>query len=139
MYALELLIALIGTPRHRPLYGVAEPTREVRGERYPLCIEGEPTFALGEGLPQLRGNFSLRTSVYTLAPGTRRGVDHILGLPAAVFALLVGSLAVGSLTLCHAQSSLRFFSRPANASTLSGSYNHPAAVLTARSFRASAR
>src|SRR5829696_5780155 len=92
-----------------------------------------------QDLPQFCSNLRLRTAVHAFALGTRRSVDRVLSLPTTIFALLVGSLTVCPFALGHAHSSSLFDSLSANVSTLSGSYSHPAAVFTARNFRASAR
>src|SRR5215210_5789861 len=93
-----------------------------------------------QGLPGLLAfapGVGLRLPVEALRPVLAR--DGEASLPKPVRTLADRALAAGPLLSRHAQSSLRFFSRSANASTLSGSYSHPAAVFTALSRRASAR
>src|SRR5919112_6043703 len=119
----ELLVALEGAACHRSTNRVGKPPIEILGESKILGVEGEPAVSLSYGLPEFLGHLLPCAPVDALALGAGQSTDRVLCLPTPVFALLVGPLAADPFPLPHAQSSLRFFARSANASTLSGSYS----------------
>src|SRR5215207_8994205 len=87
-------VVAVGRVPYRAFHGILEPPFQVLGNGQVLGVEADATVGLGDSLLELRHHLRLGAGVDAPSPDAGRGVDSVLGLPASVLALLVGSLTV---------------------------------------------